>query len=111
MPNRFSIPLSYNARSASQLIGLFLCPLGEKMKANPSSTTHKTTRALRLISTKELPHEDWLAVRRQGIGSSDAAAAVGLTPYKSQLELWLEKTGRDAMLRKADPDDEESPMH
>lgn len=81
------------------------------MKATPLSSTGKTRPALRLISTKELPREDWLAVRKQGIGSSDAAAAVGLNPYKSQLELWLEKTGRDARLPKADPHDEQSPMY
>ncbi len=56
----------------------------------------KQRPALRLIKTKELPREEWLATRKQGIGGSDAAAAVGLNPYKSQLELWLEKTGRDA---------------
>ena len=71
----------------------------------------KTKPALRLVTTKALPREDWLAVRKQGIGSSDAAAAVGLNPYKSQLELWLEKTGRDGNLPKADPHDEESPMY
>ncbi|MEL0169653.1 MAG: YqaJ viral recombinase family protein [Pseudomonadaceae bacterium] len=74
---------------------------------NPS----KPRPALRLVSTKELPREDWLAIRKQGIGSSDAAAAVGLNPYKSQLELWLEKTGRDADLPKADPQDEQSPLY
>ena len=67
--------------------------------------------ALRLVDTKALPREDWLEVRKQGIGSSDAAAAVGLNPYKSQLELWLEKTGRDENLPKVDPHDEESPMY
>jgi len=66
---------------------------------------------LRLVGTKHLPREDWLAVRKQGIGSSDAAAAVGLNPYKSQLELWLEKTGRDTSLPKLDPHDEESPAY
>jgi putative phage-type endonuclease len=71
----------------------------------------KARPALRLISTKELPREDWLAMRKGGIGSSDAAAAVGLNPYKSQLKLWLEKTGRDTKLPKADPQDEESPMY
>lgn len=81
------------------------------MKATSLSSTSKARSALRLISTKELPREDWLAVRKQGIGSSDAAAAVGLNPYKSQLELWLEKTGRDITLPKADPHDEESPMY
>jgi putative phage-type endonuclease len=74
-------------------------------------TTVKTRPALRLVGTKQLPREDWLAVRKGGIGSSDAAAAVGLNPYKSQLELWLEKTGRDASLPKIDPQDEESPAY
>ncbi len=81
------------------------------MNATPLRSTSKARPALRLISTKELPREDWLAVRKQGIGASDAGAAVGLNPYKSQLELWLEKTGRDTTLPKADPHDEESPMY
>lgn len=67
--------------------------------------------ALRLVSTKELSRDDWLSVRKTGIGSSDAAAAVGLNPYQSQLELWLIKTGRDAELPKIDPKDETSPMY
>lgn len=71
----------------------------------------KPRPALRLIKTKELPRDDWLAVRRTGIGSSDAAAAVGLNPYRSQLELWLEKTGRESLLPQSDPHDEESPMY
>ncbi len=75
------------------------------------TTAGKPRPALRLIKTKEMPREEWLAVRKRGIGSSDAAAAVGLSPYKSQLELWMEKTGRDAALPKADPHDEESPAY
>lgn len=50
--------------------------------------------ALRLVDTRSLARKEWLEVRRKGVGSSDAAAAVGLCPYKSQLELWMEKTGR-----------------
>ena len=80
-------------------------------QALPCSTVSKSRPALRLVGTKALPREDWLAVRKGGIGSSDAAAAVGLNPYKSQLELWLEKTGRDAALPKIDPHDEESPAY
>ena len=71
----------------------------------------KPRPALRLVKTQEMSREAWLAVRKGGIGSSDAAAAVGLSPYKSPLELWLEKTGRDGELSKADPDDENSPMY
>jgi putative phage-type endonuclease len=80
-------------------------------QALPSSTVSKSRPALRLVGTKALPREDWLAVRKGGIGSSDAASAVGLNPYKSQLELWLEKTGRDGSLPKLDPHDEESPAY
>jgi putative phage-type endonuclease len=75
------------------------------------ATPHKSRPALRLVGTKNLPREDWLEVRKRGIGSSDAAAAVGLNPYKSQLELWLEKTGRDDLLPKSDPHDEDSPTY
>lgn len=71
----------------------------------------KARPALRLVDTKGLSRDDWLAVRKTGIGGSDAAAAVGLNPYKSQLELWLEKTGRDAELPKPDPNDTQEPVY
>ena len=61
-------------------------------------TTHvkptKAKAAKRLAEIKDLTHQDWLAVRNTGIGGSDAAAACGLNPYMSMLELWLIKTGR-----------------
>lgn len=67
--------------------------------------------ALKLVKTNDLNREQWLTVRQGGIGSSDSAAAVGLNPYKSQLQLWMEKTGRDGNLPKTDPNDETSPMY
>jgi putative phage-type endonuclease len=51
-------------------------------------------QAVRLASTTGLSREQWLAIRNLGIGSSDAAVAVGLSQYKSPLTLWLEKTHR-----------------
>jgi len=39
----------------------------------------------------KLSYADWLAVRRSGIGGSDVAAAIGLSPWKSPIELWEEK--------------------
>lgn len=54
----------------------------------------KQGNAIRLVSTRDLSREEWLQIRNRGLGSSDAAAAIGLSPYKSPLELWLEKTGR-----------------
>jgi putative phage-type endonuclease len=38
--------------------------------------------------------EDWLQARRQqGIGGSDAAAAIGMSPWTSPVELWKIKLG------------------
>ena len=54
----------------------------------------KLFTAKRLVNTKNMTKSDWLEVRRQGIGSSDCAAACGLNPYMSMLELWMIKTGR-----------------
>lgn len=38
-------------------------------------------------------NEEWLQARKL-IGGSDASALVGLNPYKSNIDLWKEKTGR-----------------
>ena len=54
----------------------------------------KRSNAVRLVSTMNLSREEWLNIRGGGIGSSDAACAVGISPFKSPLELWLEKTER-----------------
>ncbi len=61
--------------------------------------------AVRLVDTRSLEREEWLQVRKRGIGSSDAASAVGLCPYKSQLELWMEKTGRTVRSEEPGQDD------
>lgn len=37
---------------------------------------------------------EWLTERGRTIGGSDASAVVGLNPYKTNVELWQEKTGR-----------------
>jgi putative phage-type endonuclease len=36
-------------------------------------------------------HEEWLEWRRQGIGSSDAAIIMGMSPWRTQYELWTDK--------------------
>ena len=38
--------------------------------------------------------QNWLNVRAQGIGGSDAGVIMGLNPYKSAYQLWMEKTGQ-----------------
>ncbi|WP_151709375.1 YqaJ viral recombinase family nuclease [Acinetobacter brisouii] len=70
--------------------------------STPSASTQATLNnnrpklftAKRFVDTKKLSQAEWLEVRRQGIGSSDCAAACGLNPYMSMLELWMIKTGR-----------------
>ena len=47
-----------------------------------------------VINCETLGNEDaWLAARRI-VGGSDAASVIGMNPYKSNIELWQEKTGR-----------------
>jgi putative phage-type endonuclease len=48
--------------------------------------------------------EEWLQQRQQGIGGSDAAAALGLSRFKTQYQLYLEKRGE---LRAEDLDGKE----
>lgn len=47
-----------------------------------------------LASTENMPYEDWLEYRKQGIGGSDASVVCGINPYRSPVELWLDKTGQ-----------------
>lgn len=53
-----------------------------------------TTEPMVLVSTSNMPKEEWLNWRRKGIGGSDAAVACGLSRHKSPVELWMEKTGQ-----------------
>lgn len=39
---------------------------------------------------------EWLKSRRLWIGGSDASAIVGMNPWKTNIEVWQEKTGRTA---------------
>lgn len=38
--------------------------------------------------------DEWHALRRQGLGGSDAGAVLGVSPWTSPYALWAEKTGR-----------------
>ncbi len=45
------------------------------------------------ISKVDLSREEWLAERRKGIGSSDAAVVAGLSKWSTPYKLYLEKRG------------------
>lgn len=42
---------------------------------------------------KGMPHKEWLAARRVGIGGSDAGAILGMNPYKSAFDVYADKLG------------------
>lgn len=48
----------------------------------------------KVLPIKEKTREEWLAERQTFIGGSEASAILGLNPYKSNIEVWQEKTGR-----------------
>ncbi|WP_201595209.1 YqaJ viral recombinase family nuclease [Psychrobacter vallis] len=95
--NMIALNTSTQPRQAKRTTVKVKTPLQAKSKvdnkpAKPSANS--STPAKRLINTKHLSHDKWLEIRKQGIGSSDAAAACGIHPYLSMLELWMIKTGR-----------------
>jgi len=45
-----------------------------------------------VMNTQYATRDDWLAARKLGIGGSDAAGALGLSPWESQFSLWCDKT-------------------
>lgn len=47
-----------------------------------------------LVSTENMPYEDWLEYRKRGIGGSDASVVCGINRYRSPVELWMNKTGK-----------------
>lgn len=51
------------------------------------------TATITLATRPNLDREAWLADRRQRIGASEAAAALGLSPFESPRELYLRKIG------------------
>lgn len=59
-----------------------------------TSILSPTKTATVFCSTENLPYEDWLEARKQGIGGSDASVVCGISRYKSSVELWMEKTGQ-----------------
>ena len=47
-----------------------------------------------ITKVKTASHEEWLKLRSQYIGGSDAAAVVSMNPFASPYSLWAEKTGK-----------------
>lgn len=41
-----------------------------------------------LVSTEALTEQEWLTYRRQGIGGSDVAAILGISPFRTARDLY-----------------------
>lgn len=57
-------------------------------------TEGKGTLPNPVVSTEGLPREEWLAYRRKGIGGSDAAAVLGISPFRTGVDLYYDKLGQ-----------------
>ena len=55
-----------------------------------------------LVDTATLTNEDWLQWRKKGIGGSDVAAALGLSPYRTARELYFDKIGVEPVIEQED---------
>ena len=47
-----------------------------------------------IADTRTLTHDEWLSLRRTGIGGSDAGAIMGVSPYKGAFSVWADKQGK-----------------
>lgn len=56
--------------------------------------TNLAAPTARLVAPKGLPREQWLEVRRRGIGGSDVAAILGMDPNRGPLHVYLDKRGQ-----------------
>lgn len=48
------------------------------------------------ILTARATREQWAAVRRSGLGGTDVAAIAGVNPWRTPLDVYLDKTGQQA---------------
>ena len=47
---------------------------------------------MRQISTISMSYEEWLAKRDESIGASESGAILGLNPWRTAVDVWIEKT-------------------
>jgi putative phage-type endonuclease len=46
----------------------------------------------RLVNTTKITHEEWLKYRKMGLTGTDASCICGLNPYKSAMQVFIDKT-------------------
>ena len=46
----------------------------------------------RLVDVTKISHEEWLKYRKMGITGTDASSICGLNPFKSSMQVFIDKT-------------------
>lgn len=67
-----------------------------------STTEKKRHTPLVLVDTTNLSKEEWLAYRRRGIGGSDVAAILGISPFRTARDIYYDKLN----IADVEPDEE-----
>lgn len=55
-----------------------------------------------IAKTKDMAREEWLQLRKQGIGGSDAGAILGVNPYSSPMDVYINKINDDTDIEDED---------
>ena len=55
-----------------------------------------------IAKTKDMAREEWLQLRKQGIGGSDAGAILGVNPYSSPMDVYINKINDDTYIEDED---------
>lgn len=55
--------------------------------------TRQQYEPLVLADTAQLARPDWLELRKKGLGGSDAAAVLGISPFRTARDLYYDKLG------------------
>lgn len=57
----------------------------------------------KIFDSKNATREEWLKVRKLGLGGSDMAAVLGLSPWRSPIDVWLDKTSDTVEEKESEP--------
>lgn len=57
----------------------------------------------KIFDSKNATREEWLKVRKLGLGGSDMAAVLGLSPWRSPIDVWLDKTSDAVEEKESEP--------
>ena len=85
-------PTTCGASRKSGLVGKV--ETGATRSASDAGTEETKTKTTHMKRQNILPEnrEEWLSLRNQDVTSTDVSALFGLSPYKTRLELWHEKS-------------------